>query len=97
VKSLDDVSFADGAVRSKADPSRAVTLLEAMRHARDGVIEEEAMGLPSPKQLGFSRYSHSAVFAEVRVDEDFGTVRVPRVVTAVAAGRILNPKTAAAR
>ena len=28
------------------------------------------------------------------MDEDFGTVRVTRVVTAIAAGRILNPKTA---
>jgi xanthine dehydrogenase YagR molybdenum-binding subunit len=28
------------------------------------------------------------------VDEDFGTVRVTRVVSAVAGGRILNPKTA---
>ena len=34
------------------------------------------------------------MFAEVRVDEDFGAIRVARVVTAVAAGRILNPKTA---
>ena len=34
------------------------------------------------------------MFVEVRVDEDFGTVRVTRVVSAVAAGRIINPKTA---
>ncbi|HYR29360.1 MAG TPA: molybdopterin cofactor-binding domain-containing protein, partial [Thermoanaerobaculia bacterium] len=39
-------------------------------------------------------YTHSAVFAEVRVDEELGVVRVTRVVTAIAAGRILNPKTA---
>jgi xanthine dehydrogenase YagR molybdenum-binding subunit len=31
---------------------------------------------------------------EVKVDEDLGTVQVSRVVSAVAAGRILNPKTA---
>ena len=34
------------------------------------------------------------MFAEVRVDADFGTVRVTRIVNAVAGGRILNPKTA---
>ena len=34
------------------------------------------------------------MFAEVRVDEELGIVRVMRVVNAVAAGRILNPKTA---
>jgi xanthine dehydrogenase YagR molybdenum-binding subunit len=44
--------------------------------------------------LIYSRYTHSAVFVEVRVDEDLGTVQVSRVVSAVAGGRILNPKTA---
>ncbi|AYV48581.1 aldehyde oxidase [Caulobacter flavus] len=39
-------------------------------------------------------YTHSAVFAEVRVDEELGVIRVTRVVSAIAAGRILNPKTA---
>ena len=39
-------------------------------------------------------YTHSAVFAEVRVDEELGQIRVTRVVNAVAAGKILNPKTA---
>jgi xanthine dehydrogenase YagR molybdenum-binding subunit len=37
---------------------------------------------------------HSAVFCEVRVDEAFGTVRVTRVVSAMAAGRIINELTA---
>jgi xanthine dehydrogenase YagR molybdenum-binding subunit len=37
---------------------------------------------------------HSAIFAEVLVDADFGSVRVARMVNAVAAGRILNPKPA---
>ncbi len=38
--------------------------------------------------------THSAVFAEVTVDESLGTIHVPRVVSAIAGGRILNPKTA---
>src|SRR4029453_1135325 len=42
----------------------------------------------------YASYSHSAVFAEVKVDHDLGTIHVTRVVSAVAAGRILNPKTA---
>ena len=33
-------------------------------------------------------------FVEVRVDPDLGTVRVARVVSRVAAGRLINPKTA---
>ena len=42
----------------------------------------------------YARNVHSAIFAEVRVDEQLGVIRVARVVSAVAAGRILNPKTA---
>ena len=34
------------------------------------------------------------MFVEVKVDEELGVVRVTRVVNAVAAGRIINPKTA---
>jgi xanthine dehydrogenase YagR molybdenum-binding subunit len=38
--------------------------------------------------------THAAHFVEVKVDEQLGVVRVSRVVSAVAAGRILNTKTA---
>ena len=48
---------------------------------------EEANG---PKAI----FSFSAVFAEVRVDPDFGLVRLNRFVGAYDAGRIINPKTA---
>jgi xanthine dehydrogenase YagR molybdenum-binding subunit len=41
-----------------------------------------------------ARNVHSAIFAEVKVDEELGVIRVTRVVKAVAAGRILNLKTA---
>ena len=40
-----------------------------------------------------ARNTHSAVFVEVKVDEQLGVIRVTRVVSAVAAGRILNTKT----
>jgi xanthine dehydrogenase YagR molybdenum-binding subunit len=48
---------------------------------------EEALG---PTAI----FSFSAVFAEVRVDPAFGTVRLSRLVGAYDAGRIINPKTA---
>ena len=38
--------------------------------------------------------AQGAVFVEERVDEELGIVRVTRVVDAVAAGKIINPKTA---
>ncbi len=91
---LDDATFADGQIRSRRDPSRAVSFTEAMRHATLNAIEEEASAGPSAAQKRYARYSHSAVFAEVHVDQDLGTIQVMRIVNAVAAGRILNPKTA---
>jgi xanthine dehydrogenase YagR molybdenum-binding subunit len=44
--------------------------------------------------MSYSGYSHSAIFVEVKIDEELGIVRVTRVVNAVASGTILNPKTA---
>jgi xanthine dehydrogenase YagR molybdenum-binding subunit len=89
-----DAIFVDEKIRSRKDPSRAVSIIESMRHAGLSAIEEKASGERFPKQKQYSRFSHSAVFAEVKIDRDFGTIRVTRVVSAVAAGRILNPKTA---
>jgi xanthine dehydrogenase YagR molybdenum-binding subunit len=66
-----------------------------MREGGVDRIEEEASSkLDEETEKRYAMYIHSGVFAEVRVDADFGTVRVSRIVDAVAAGRILNPKTA---
>jgi xanthine dehydrogenase YagR molybdenum-binding subunit len=60
----------------------------------DRIEAEETASPSTANQKTYSAYTHSAVFAEVRVDEELGQIRVTRVVVAVAAGRILNPKTA---
>src|SRR5207253_1769182 len=59
-------------------------------------IEKEASAEPNEKSK-YSHYTHSAVFAEIKVDDQIGVIRVTRVVNAVAAGRILNPKLAASQ
>jgi xanthine dehydrogenase YagR molybdenum-binding subunit len=91
---LQDVVFADGQIRLRTDTSRAVAFSDAMRRGRLAVIEEEASTDISAKQQQYSRNAHSAIFAEVRVDGDLGTIQVTRVVSAAAVGRVLNPKTA---
>ena len=90
----DDVMFANRQIRSRSDRSRAVSLREAMRAGNLEVLRADASASPTPQQNRYARFSHSAVFAEVRVDEDLGTIQVSRIVSAVAAGRILNPTTA---
>jgi len=94
VKTLEDVTFAGGKVSLKSNPEQSMTLPEIMRQAGENYIEATVTTNPEIKQKKYSMFSHSAVFVEVHVDEDFGTVRVARVVSAIAGGRILNPKTA---
>jgi xanthine dehydrogenase YagR molybdenum-binding subunit len=92
---LEDVNFAAGRVFCKDDPGRSLSIAEIMHAADLEKIEEVGKVGPSLLQMRkYTSYTHSAVFAEVCVDEDLGIVRVSRVVCAAAAGRILNPKTA---
>jgi xanthine dehydrogenase YagR molybdenum-binding subunit len=92
---LYDVVFQKGTLALRDDPSSAVALTTLLSNARRRSIDASYLLLPNVlEQRRYTRATHSAVFVEVRVDEDLGTVRVMRVVSAVAAGRILNPTTA---
>ncbi|MBB1601756.1 xanthine dehydrogenase family protein molybdopterin-binding subunit [Variovorax sp. UMC13] len=92
---FEEMEFVDGTLRRAVDPSGAIRLVDVLAHARAARIEEKYLMLPHVfKQRKYLRATHSAVFCEVRVDELLGTVRVTRVVSAVAAGRIINAKTA---
>jgi xanthine dehydrogenase YagR molybdenum-binding subunit len=87
--------FSDGRISVAGDPSRSVSLIEVMQAA--GVDKVEAIEQAGPDQdfnQKYEAYTHSAIFAEVKVDEELGQVRVTRVVSAIAAGKVLNPKTA---
>jgi xanthine dehydrogenase YagR molybdenum-binding subunit len=88
---LDDVTFADGRIRRH--DGREMLLTDAMRIGKVDRIEREASAAPNENSK-FSHFTHSAVFAEVKIDEELRSIRVTRVVSAVAAGRILNPKIA---
>jgi len=88
-----DVVLADGKLASRRDASRAVPIADVMRHGSMDRIDKELTTNPA-QDHSQAHNTHSAVFAEVKVDEQLGVIRVTRVVNAVAAGRILNPKTA---
>ena len=64
------------------------------RSPPEGFFEVQVEAAPSAKRKPFATATHCAVFVEVQVDEDLGSVKVTRVVSAVAAGRVVNPKTA---
>jgi xanthine dehydrogenase YagR molybdenum-binding subunit len=90
---LDDIALADGKIASKRDTSRAVSITDAMRNSGVDRIEQERFS-DFREDSKHARNTHSAVFAEVKIDEQLGAIRVTRVVSAVAAGRILNTRTA---
>jgi xanthine dehydrogenase YagR molybdenum-binding subunit len=92
----DEVVLESGRLVSKRDPSRGISIADAMRHGAMDHIEQEKTTSPAADG-GRAHNAHSAVFAEVKVDEQIGVVRVTRVVSAVAAGRILNTKTASSQ
>jgi xanthine dehydrogenase YagR molybdenum-binding subunit len=90
---LEDVALAEGRIVSKRDARHAVSIADAMRHGAVERIEKEK-SINFKNDGSYARNTHSAIFAEVKVDEELGVIRVTRVVNSVAAGRILNPKTA---
>jgi xanthine dehydrogenase YagR molybdenum-binding subunit len=92
---FDQIEVSAGRIARRDDPGRSLSIAEVMHAADLTEIEESGQAAPDSKQMQTHvSYTHSAVFAEVRVDEELGVVRVTRIVCAAAAGRILNPKTA---
>ncbi|WP_324677417.1 xanthine dehydrogenase family protein molybdopterin-binding subunit [Hymenobacter sp. GOD-10R] len=93
--SFEDVEFVDGKVQLKGDYASGVSIIDAMRQGEVNFIEEETTSIPNLlKQMKYARNTHSAVFVEVEVDEDLGQICVRRVVSAIAGGRVISPKTA---
>ncbi|NHN86815.1 molybdopterin-dependent oxidoreductase [Acetobacter musti] len=97
-----EVTLTEGELHGVRDGSREVfSLQEALSFIGEASIEAEETAKPGLRdkisEMRKARFTHSAVFCEVRVDEELGIVRVTRLVNAVAAGRIMNPKTAASQ
>lgn len=84
-KSARSIDYANG------PPPSFVDRLKAIGRTR---MDATATITNLPIGKKFTSMSHSAVFVEVRIDEELGVMRVTRIVSAIAAGRILNPSTA---
>lgn len=91
---IKDVEFKNGKIILK-NGSAEIDFLELMKENDCEKIEQEATAKPdSAEQKKYTTNTHSACFVEVKVDEELGHVRVTRVVSAIAGGKIVNPKTA---
>ena len=89
-----DVRAVDGRLTAGGALGRSETFSALIARNGGQPVEVTVTSRPGADAQQYSMHSFGAVFTEVRVDPDLGIVRVPRIVTAHAVGRILNAKTA---
>lgn len=90
----DQLEVADGVLRAKSDPSRAISYAQLVRLAGISTLEMLGSGAPGEPENRYALQSFGAQFCEVRYDEEIGRVRVTRALGVFDTGRVLNAKTA---
>ena len=89
-----DVGCADGRVHLVDDPATGESFAELLaRHELDEIAADGRADLETGRSDSATS-AFAAQFVEVRIDKDLGLLRIARIVSAIDAGRILNPKTA---
>ncbi|MFQ6550363.1 xanthine dehydrogenase family protein molybdopterin-binding subunit [Aestuariibius sp. 2305UL40-4] len=87
------VSYAGG-----PGPSNAPLMDQFLESGQEDLTvnggSDVTLGFAGGQETDKSFYSFGAIFVEARVDRDYGIVRIPRMLGAFDAGRILNAKTA---
>lgn len=89
-----EIAVEKGRLYRKSDPRKGETLSNLLKRNGGKPLEEMQESKAGEEQRKYSMYGFGAIFAEVRVDEALGEVRVARLLSAVAAGKIVNQKTA---
>jgi xanthine dehydrogenase YagR molybdenum-binding subunit len=89
--SSEEVEWTDGRLRRRGDTSTGLSYHDILAKA-GGPIEADGSAQRDPEVAErYSMHSFGAVFAEVSVDPDVGTIRVRRLVGAYGIGRVVNP------
>jgi len=89
-----DVTVQDGWVVSRGDASRRDPAAAILARAGGKPVEAIATTKPGSEREQYAFHSFGAVFAEVHVDAELGTIRVARIVGVYDVGNRLNEKTA---
>ncbi len=91
---LDGVEWAAGRLRRQGDAAPGQPYRDIAASA-GAPIEASASTQRDPEVAGrYSMHAFGAVFAEVAIDPDVGTIRVRRAVGAYGIGRVVNPRLA---
>ncbi len=85
-----DLALANGIVTG---PEGRASVQQILARASTDHVEGHGAAKMGDAYKAHSRHAFGAQFVEVRVDEDLGTVKVCRVVSAFDVGRLLNAKT----
>lgn len=89
------IAAADGRLFTKGQSARGESYVAIMqRHNLAQGVEVRVDSKPDDAAQKFSMHAFGAHFVQVSVDPDTGVIRIPRFLCVIAAGRILNPKTA---
>ena len=90
----EEVGAADGRLFLTADPSRGEPYAAVLARGGGPPVGARRTAAPGAADKAYSMHAFGAVFTEVRVDQELGEVRVPRVVGVYGVGNRLNAKTA---
>jgi xanthine dehydrogenase YagR molybdenum-binding subunit len=89
--SIEDLHWTEGRLRRRGDTSPGLSYQDILAEA-GSPIEADGSAQRDPEVAEkYSMHSFGAVFAEVSVDPDVGTIRVRRLVGAYGIGRVVNP------
>jgi xanthine dehydrogenase YagR molybdenum-binding subunit len=86
-----DIVVADSRVSSSKDSSKSISFPDLLSNTGNQTLEAEGSAKPGDAYQKLAFFSFGAIFVEVKVDPDFGEVRVTRVVGVYDVGKILNP------
>ncbi|MET0243869.1 MAG: xanthine dehydrogenase family protein molybdopterin-binding subunit, partial [Flavitalea sp.] len=90
-----EIVFRNGSLILINNDQESVSLTELVQNNNNKPVS--VINMAGPHMIDLRKYSlasHSAAFVEVEVDAELKLITVTRAVTAVAAGKIINPKTA---
>ena len=91
---VDDTKLIDGFIFSTNKPAKRYKIADLLKKNKKSEIVETYQAMPSQERRNFATRGHGVQFAEVKVDEDLGIIKVTKILEATACGRVINPLTA---
>ncbi len=89
-----NIEAREGRLLLKSNPAKSQEYQTIIRRANLPSVTADGAAKPGEERSQHSFYSFGAVFAQVRVDEARGMIRVARLCAAYDVGRLMNEKTA---